>query len=65
MKTSKKKLERADSGVGRAEEEVHLSDRLWRMIDRLCGPVRLQTFSLGRLRVIGGVSWRGTRAGGV
>lgn len=41
MKTSKKKPERAGSGAGGAEEEVHLSDRLRRMTDRLCGPIGL------------------------
>lgn len=63
VKTSKKKLERAGSGVGRATEEVHLSDRLRRITDRLCRPIGLQIFRLGRFRVSGGFSLRG--AGGV
>lgn len=65
MKTSKKKLERAGSGVGRAKEDVHLSDRLRRMTDRLCRPIGLHTFCLGRFRVRGGFSLRGAGAGGV
>lgn len=53
--TSKNKLERA----GRTEEEVHLSDRQGRMIDGLCGPIGLHTFSLGRFSVNGGFSLNG------
>lgn len=51
-KTSKHKLERA----GRTEEEVHLSDRQGRMIDSLCRPIGLHTFSLRRVSVNGGFS---------
>lgn len=57
MKASKKrKVER----TGRAEEEVHLSDRL-RLTDRLA--VGLRAFCLRRVRVRGGFSLKG--AGGV
>lgn len=58
MKASKKrKVER----TGRAKEEVHLSDRLRRLTDRLA--VGLRAFCLGRVRVRGGFSLKG--AGGV
>lgn len=57
VKASKKrKVER----TGRAEEEVHLSDRL-RLTDRLA--VGLRAFCLRRVRVRGGFSLKG--AGGV
>lgn len=65
MKTSKKQLEKAGSGLVRAEEEVHLSDRLRRMTDRLGGPIGLQMFCLGRFRVSGGFGRWGAGTGGV
>lgn len=49
--------------AGSAKEEVHLSDRLRGMTVRLCGPIELQTFCLGRFRVSGGFSLRGGGAG--
>lgn len=49
----------------RAEEEVHLSDRLRMMTDRLCGPIGLQTVWLGGFGVSRGFSLRGGGAGGV
>ena len=55
MKTSKKKPERS----GGAEDEVHLSDRLGRMISGLCGPIGLQIFCLGRFGFSGGYSLKG------
>lgn len=58
-KTSEKKLERA----GRAEEDVHLSDRLGRLIDGLCRPIGLHALGLGRVSVSGGLSLSGGAAG--
>lgn len=52
VKTSEKKPERAGNRERGAEEVVHLSDWLSRMTDRIGRPIRLQTFSLGRMRVI-------------
>lgn len=47
--------------AGGAEEDVHLSDRLRKMADGLCRPIRFQTFCLGRFGVGGGFSlnWAG------
>lgn len=55
QKTSKNKLERA----GRTEEDVHLSYGQGRMIDGLCRPIGLHTFSLGRFSVNGGFALSG------
>lgn len=45
--------------AGRTEEDVHLSHGQGRMIDSLCGPIGLHTFSLGRFSVNGGFSLSG------
>lgn len=45
--------------AGRTEEDVHLSYGQGRMIDSLCRPIGLHTFSLGRFSVNGGFSLSG------